>query len=229
MSSKRWEPIFNVRGRPAWVQTTVFDLMKELKILKLGHITLPGIDIVKIPSHRQLVVPYGDMDALCDSIVSSLLSCSETIAKRHLILRSPGIRFREIRRARCGIWRARRQSHTVDQLLQGMQAETIQGTKSNDSQKLAEDQGPNTQLQFVIWITSLRMPSIAFEEGVKSVYDQVGGPTRALKASLRNYQWQVPLTQVNREQSKRQNRRKGEKHPLVLNVKVALLYVVIIV
>ena len=71
VSSKPWEPIFSVRGRPAWVQTTVFDLLKQLKALRLASPTLPSIDTLSLPSHRHIGVSFGDLDALSDSIVSA--------------------------------------------------------------------------------------------------------------------------------------------------------------
>ena len=71
VSSKPWEPIFNVRGRPAWVQTTVFDLLKQLKALRMASPTLPSIDTLSLPSHRHIGVSFGDLDALSDSIVSA--------------------------------------------------------------------------------------------------------------------------------------------------------------
>ena len=91
VSSKPWKPIFNVRGRPAWVQTTVFDFLKQLKVLRTAKAMLPTIDTVTLPSHRQVWVPFGKMEILCDGVVSAPLSCSRIIADGHLILRSLGI------------------------------------------------------------------------------------------------------------------------------------------
>lgn len=73
VSSKPWKPIFNVRTRPPWVQVTVFEFLKQLKSLRSGDARLPNIDSISLPSDRQFVVSFGDLDSLCDCIVSALL------------------------------------------------------------------------------------------------------------------------------------------------------------
>ena len=80
-----------------------------------------------------------------------------------------------------------------------------------DLQELQEGHHLNTELQFIIWINSVKGSSIAFEDGVKTVYQRTASPTTALQASLRNYQWQVPMTQSQRTPHKAP-RRPGEKY-----------------
>ncbi|CAD6583722.1 MAG: hypothetical protein ASARMPREDX12_001432 [Alectoria sarmentosa] len=68
ISTRSWEPIFNVRTRPHWVQGTVFDLMRQLKALRTMPTALPSIDTLALPEYRHLRVKFGDMNALCDAI-----------------------------------------------------------------------------------------------------------------------------------------------------------------
>lgn len=71
VSSKLWEPIFQWRTRPLWTQSIVFQLLRQLKALRRAPISLPSIDTLSLPSHRQLRVPFGDMDSLCDALVGT--------------------------------------------------------------------------------------------------------------------------------------------------------------
>ena len=71
VSTKRWEPIFDLRTRPLNVQTTVTDLLKQLTELRRMPATLPSIDTLVLPPIRQLRVDFGDLNALCDAIVSA--------------------------------------------------------------------------------------------------------------------------------------------------------------
>ena len=71
VSTQRWEPIFDVRTRPTKVQTTAMDLLRQLTELRRMPATLPSIDTLALPPLRQLRVAFGDMNALCDAIVSA--------------------------------------------------------------------------------------------------------------------------------------------------------------
>ncbi len=108
VSCRPWEPIFNVRRRPAWVQTTVFDLLRQLKVLRTAIATLPSIDTLSLPLHRQLRVTFGDLDTLCDTIVSALPSYPIVTTDGRLRPRPLAIYSRPLWGARGSIWGSRR-------------------------------------------------------------------------------------------------------------------------
>ena len=91
----------------------------------------------------------------------------------------------------------------------------FQGTRANEPQKLPEGYVPSEQLQFVIWIPSIRVSAIAFDD-VKTVKQRKASPTRSLEASLRGYQ---PLWLMEKKQRK-EPRRVGKKHTAGKNPKV---------
>ncbi len=114
VSCRPWEPIFNVRRRPAWVQRTVFDLLRQLKVLRTAIAALPSIDTLSLPLHRQLRVTFGDLNALCDTVVSALPSHPIATADGCLRPRQLAIHSRPLWCARGCIWWSRRQRHAVD-------------------------------------------------------------------------------------------------------------------
>ena len=83
VSAKRWEPIWDLRTRPTNVQTTAMDLLRQLTELRRMPATLPSIDTLALPPLRQLRVAFGDMNALCDAIVSASLLSSGPTAEYH--------------------------------------------------------------------------------------------------------------------------------------------------
>lgn len=80
----------------------------------------------------------------------------------------------------------------MDQILQGIQAATIQLTMPNCLQMIAADLERGNPVQFIIWISSVKQPSIALEDGVKTVYEQIASPTSSLETAVLKFQWQVP-------------------------------------
>ncbi|KAL9070971.1 MAG: hypothetical protein Q9161_004471 [Pseudevernia consocians] len=68
ISLRPWEPIWDVRTRSTWVQTTVLDLLRQLRALRSMSATLPSIDAIGFPPNRQLRVIFGDLEGLCDTI-----------------------------------------------------------------------------------------------------------------------------------------------------------------
>ena len=132
VSRKPWEPVGHMRRRPAWVQTTVFDLLRQVRALRIATAKLPSIDIISLPSHRQLAVSFGDLNALCDSIVSAPPSCSGMIVSGHSVLNPLGIRSPSLWSARRRIRGSRRQRYAVDQILQGKQAAMMQQMRANN-------------------------------------------------------------------------------------------------
>lgn len=80
----------------------------------------------------------------------------------------------------------------MDQILQGIQAATVQVTMPNRLQMIAADLERGNPVQFIIWISSVRQPAIALEDGVKTVYEQIASPTSSLETAVLKFQWQVP-------------------------------------
>ena len=74
VSNMPWKPIFNVRTRPLLVQTIAFHFLRNLQDLRSGPAALPKLDSINLPSDRQFVVSFGDLDSLLDCIVSASLS-----------------------------------------------------------------------------------------------------------------------------------------------------------
>lgn len=164
ISLRPWEPIWDVRTRPGWVQSTVLDLLRQLRTLRLMSATLPSIDTVGIPPRCQLRVIFGDLEALCNAIVSAPLLCPGLIAEGYLITRSLGMDSQPQQHARGYVWGPRRQGYAVDQVLQGMRAATMQETRPNDQQMWSDDQIWDHPLQFVIWIDSMRPSAVALQD-----------------------------------------------------------------
>ena len=88
----------------------------------------------------------------------------------------------------------------MDQILQGMQAATVQGTRPNHVQMLEADLERDNPLQFIIWISSMRQPCIALEHGVKSIYEQMASPNSALETAVLKYQQELPYFRMQRDQ-----------------------------
>ena len=130
VSGKRWHPIHNVRTRPTWVQTTAFDFMKQAKILRFRKTTLPKVDSINLPLDRQFIVAFGDLDPLCECIVSALLPQPGVVATANSVLNSPGIHPQKIWSSLCSVWGPRRPRDAVDRILQSMQATTVPGYKT---------------------------------------------------------------------------------------------------
>ena len=111
----------------------------------------------------------------------------------------------------------------MDQILQGMRAASIQEKRrSNNLQMLAEDRTRDNPLQFIIWINSLRQHTIALEESIQPVYEQMVTPIRPLEARLHNYQQQVPYYQMRSTQTETLDRW-GEEHTMREICRVSLL------
>ena len=60
---------------------------------------------------------------------------------------------------------------------------------------LAKDRTPDNQLQFIIWIDSVRLPTIAAQEGISSVYERLGSKPKPLETKVA-YQPQGPFPKM---------------------------------
>lgn len=203
VSTKSWEPIFNLRCRPYRVQEVVLDLLKQLTALRKMPCMLPSIDTLSLSLNRQLRVTFGDMDGLCDAIVSAPPSCSEMIVKALLISRLLGKSFPRTRSARGGIWGPRRPGYAVDTILQGLQAATRQGRRPDDQQMWAADRTRANHLQFTIWIDSLLPSSLAFEDDEMPVCVKPPSQPKPRVFKFVNYQPQKPLVPEHSAKPKR--------------------------
>ena len=85
-SSRPRLPIINVRTRPSLVQAIAFNFVKNLMNLEPGVTGLPTLDSINLPVDRQLIVPFGDLDSLCDSVVSAPLPRPTVAASMRSIL-----------------------------------------------------------------------------------------------------------------------------------------------
>ena len=84
----------------------------------------------------------------------------------------------------------------MDKILQGMQAPAAQETMPDHLQMLAVDRTRDNQLQFIIWINSVKYPSIA-EEPIKSVYEHMESQIRPMEATVPNYQREKAFYQMH--------------------------------
>lgn len=90
----------------------------------------------------------------------------------------------------------------MDQVLQGMRAASMQGKRRSDNlQMLSEDRTRDNQLQFIIWIYSVKQHTIALEESIQPVYEQMLTPIRPLEARIHNDQQQAPYYQISSTQT----------------------------
>lgn len=129
LSDQPWEPIFNIRSRPPWVQIVAFDLFKLLTPMRYKPCTLPPLETLSIPLEKQARVEYGDLTTLCDTIVSPLPCSPEATTDGDLTPMKLGILF-SCTRSSCGCIRGRRrEGYAVDQILQGMPPPKSQKTR----------------------------------------------------------------------------------------------------
>lgn len=54
-------------------------------------------------------------------------------------------------------------------------------------QMLGEDRTSENRLQFIIWINSVRFPTITLEENIKSVYEHLASQTKPLETKVLDY------------------------------------------
>ena len=73
-----------------------------------------------------------------------------------------------------------------------MQAKTMQETRPNILQQLADNRTGKKPLQFIIWISSLRYPLVTLEEDIPSVYERIVGQERALQSKFGQYKQRLP-------------------------------------
>ena len=97
----------------------------------------------------------------------------------------------------------------MDKVLQGMQATAVQQTRPDDLQMLAEDRTRDNQLQFIIWINSVKSSSIT-EEDIKSVYEHMESQTRPRETTVATYQREVAFYQMHGPQTEASRRWKEE-------------------
>ena len=125
VSHKPWVPIFTVGRRPYWVQQTVFELLRQLRALRTMRPSLPNIDILSLPRDRQVRVCFGDLEALCNSVVSTPLLRFRGTADARLISRMSGIRSPSVRGAWSCVRGSRRPWYAMDHIQQGTQSWTL--------------------------------------------------------------------------------------------------------